>query len=117
MEYIYIIDVKNEWFVDGERCNRNCPCHRVFKNENIATEYMQRVSNKVFDRIDDSMNPTLTTKRDNNGIVSISVEFKGGYDAIAGCDTFTTIEMRRVAINETLEDDPFDEILNEIYIG
>ena len=117
---LYIIDLKNEWWEKEyhQMNNRNTLCYRVFSSEKVTRDYMDKIIASVMGGEDvEKTNPIVEEKRDRFGIVSISVEFKSGYDAIANTNTNTTISARRVCINDEVPENPFDDAKSEIYIS
>ena len=115
---VYILDVKNEWYEPGSGVenNRNSLAYRIFESEDVAKGYMEKVIASAMSG-DGELEPTVTEKRDKKGMLSIEVEFRCGKDIIAGTETYTTISLSRRTAQDDVPEDPFEDIMNEIYVG
>lgn len=115
---VYILDVKNEWYEPGSdvKNNRNSLAYRIFESEDVAKGYMEKVIASAMSG-DSELEPTVTEKRDKKGMRSIEVEFRCGKDIIAGTETYTTISLSRRTAQDDVPEDPFEDIMNEIYVG
>ena len=112
-KFVYIVNVENVWYNQGERNNRDCKNYKVFDQESKATDFML----KVWKKAKKLKQARFKTEVDAIGMVSAEVFFNAGFDAIANTETFTTIIVNRVAINNSAVGDVFQEIMNDIYIG
>lgn len=115
---VYILDVKNEWYEPGSdvQNNRNSLAYRIFESEDVARGYMDKVIASAMDG-DSELEPIVTEKHDKKGMLSIEVEFRCGKDIIAGTETYTTITLSRRTVQDDVPEEPFGDIMNEIYIG
>ena len=113
----YILDVKNEWHQRGSdaTCNRNSMAYRIFESEVVAKSYMSKLISSAMK--DNCLEPIVTEKRDKKGMLSIKVEFSCGDDIVAGAETYTTISLERRTAQDDVPENPFEDIMAEIYVG
>ena len=115
---IYILDIKNEWW-DAETQttnNRNSLCYRIFDTEDAAKDYMTKFIDTAMGEESDC-NPTITEVRDKQGLVSIECSFDAGSDAVANTTTKTSVKVYRREVKDDVPENPFEDVMGEIYIG
>ena len=115
---VYILNIENTWWEkeSGSFNNRNTHAYRVFATEDAARNYMQKFIDAAMND-ESGVEPKIREEKDKDGLLVLECSFNAGYDAIANTETHTSVKVYRHSVSDEIPDDPFSDVMGEIYIG